>query len=222
MRSARGFGSIALMLLGPFGSICSAQAIEVPGPRVVGTIRPEVYKQVLDIVFPVDKSKTVGRSFFLTVRWRSSTMPEAEISVSESLSGEHLVEYAVADRNVQRVANEIFRTTGERDPNSLARPIHVRRVKIEIPAKQAVAWQTELLGGLSRFARSLLEQAQQFREHASVSVTLDGDDVDLLYSQGLSQVVLEFPVGDDREAPDSLASWAVKLRREVELLSRDR
>lgn len=199
-----------------------AQLSELPvGTRVIG-LRPEIYQQVLDLLFTPKEETPKLVAFTIRLRVSPFSRPDSQVNVTFLKDRTVKAEYVATDRSVASANTEFVPPTPEGlidetrdyvegDAESVAKRTPVKRYALNASPALALKWQQDLLRSLSPAFLALQPDLRRWLlgKHIMVSMTA-------VYDVWYSQFPMDFHVSfSPSPKATALGRWAEALHSEA-------
>jgi hypothetical protein len=203
--------SFALCMMAIYGFLAPVKgyAQSFPSSKSVGYL--EVYKQVLDLVFPVDDLRKGGGNFYFVLRFDPAFEPESQIAIKMSYEHVEVVE-CMAMESVSDKVHAALSDSNDIDPAKIASSIVVNKRSLLIPHRYFKKWNRSFSRALSSTTKSFLKIQLESYATGYVSVVSDGTIYSLTYGQ--QKNVMSFVLYTAKEELP-LVLWMEKIRKEV-------
>jgi len=187
---------------------------------VVQRLSEETYKQVLDLLFPMDVLKDNNFEFAWVLRFSPSEAADSQIIIIKRAGGIEVTESLSLDGNVYAKLTETLERTGSGDAVKMAKQIRIRKRVVSVRPSLVQYW-------LDDFARSVnvligTNKTEVAGQPGTGIVFLHGTSYDLKYEAGAIEVyysVLGPEIGE-ASIPKTLPleRWMNGVRREIKRL----
>lgn len=217
-KSPQRVGILVLMV----AAVCSAQQGALPADpskEIVKVVDAEVYRSVLDQVFPLSYKRSPSVSYVIVVRRMPSHGSESQMVVVVRDRGPvEIVDYSPASGNIFSYLNKTLSTNQSASTSELASQIRVNVTRRYIARDEAAQWERTFLSASGKMLEKFEKEANLAIATQSHEVILDGDSYDVRFILGDRQLVWHY-TDAETDCTDSGANpmtcWIKSIQRRV-------